>query len=317
MTVGGRFGAVLTAMATPFDAAGRLDVAGAAELARWLVSQGNDGLVVAGTTGESPTLSDEEKVGLWRAVATAVDVPVVAGTSTYDTVHSVRLTEAAVAAGAAGILAVTPYYNRPSQAGIAQHFRAVAAAAGGRPVLVYDIPVRTGRRVEPATLLRLGREGVIAGVKDATGDPAGAAALIADAPTGFELYSGNDGDTLALLAVGAVGTVSVEGHWATPEVAEMIAAFGKGDVSHARAVNAGLIPSHRYQSSEEAPNPVPTKVMLRVLGLPGGACRPPMGPEPEGLAEQAWAVLAGLGRPAVPAGRPAPAPAEPDRARLG
>ncbi|HLH46354.1 MAG TPA: dihydrodipicolinate synthase family protein, partial [Acidimicrobiales bacterium] len=168
----GRFGAVVAAMATPFDEAGRLDVDGAVRLARWLLDHGNDGLVLAGTTGESPTLSDDEKVELWRAVAGAVDRPVVAGTSTPDTAHSVELTAAAVGAGVAGILAVTPYYVRPSQAGIEAHLRAIAGAAGGRPVILYDIPVRTGRRVAPTTILRLAHDGVIAGMKDATGDPA-------------------------------------------------------------------------------------------------------------------------------------------------
>src|SRR5579875_3021715 len=290
----GRFGAV----ATPFDEAGRLDVDGAVRLARWLLDHGNDGLVLAGTTGESPTLSDDEKVELWRAVAGAVDRPVVAGTSTPDTAHSVELTAAAVGAGVAGILAVTPYYVRPSQAGIEAHLRAIAGAAGGRPVILYDIPVRTGRRVAPTTILRLAHDGVIAGMKDATGDPAGAARLIAEAPSGFELYSGNDGDTLPLLAVGAVGVISVESHWAGPELSEMVTAFWKGDVERARELNARLLPSHTYQSGDDAPNPVPTKAMLRVLGLPGGACRLPMGPEPTGLADAARQVLEGLGRPA-------------------
>ncbi len=303
MSGGGRFGSVLVAMATPFAPDGSLDLAGAARLARWLVDQGNDGLVVAGTTGESPTLSDEEKAQLWRAVAAAVDVPVVAGTSTADTAHSVELTRTAAQAGASGILAVTPYYNRPSQAGIEAHLRALKEAAGALPVLLYDIPVRTGRAVAPATILRLAAEGVIVGVKDATGNPAGAAALLAEAPAGFELYSGNDGDTLPLLAVGAVGTVSVESHWAAPEVAEMLAAFRKGDVAHARGLNARLVASHRFQSSDEAPNPLPTKAMLRVLGQPAGPCRGPMGPEPPGLADAARAVLAGLGRPAAVGGQ--------------
>jgi 4-hydroxy-tetrahydrodipicolinate synthase len=292
----GRFGAVLCAMATPFQPGGEIDVDGAVSLAKWLVAHGNDGLVVTGTTGESPTLSDDEKVAVWAAVAAAVDVPVIAGTSTADTAHSARLTEAAVAAGVDGILAVTPYYSRPSQAGIEGHVRAIAAAASGAPVLLYDIPVRTGRRVAPTTILRLAADGVIVGVKDATADPAGAASLIAAAPEGFELYSGNDGDTLALLAVGAVGVISVESHWAGPELAEMVGAFAKGDVDHARKINTSLLPSHRYQSTEEAPNPVPTKAMLRVLGLPGGACRAPLGPEPDGLADAALAVISGLGR---------------------
>ncbi len=292
----GRFGAVLVAMATPFDAAGGLDLDGAARLARFLVEQGNDGLVIAGTTGESPTLGDDEKSRLWRAVVSAVDVPVIAGTSTADTAHSAELTADALAAGVAGILAVTPYYSRPSQAGIEAHLRAIKDAAGDLPVLLYDIPVRTGRKVAPEVIVRLAAEGVLAGVKDATANPAGSAALVAEAPDGFELYSGNDGDTLPLLAVGAVGVISVESHWAAPEVGEMVGAFRKGDVDHARALNARLVPSHRFQSSEEAPNPVPTKAMLRVLGQPGGACRPPMGPEPPGLAEAAAGVLAGLGR---------------------
>jgi 4-hydroxy-tetrahydrodipicolinate synthase len=296
---GGRFGSVLVAMATPFDGNGELDVDGAACLARFLVDQGNDGLVVAGTTGESPTLSDDEKVRLWRAVVAAVDVPVLAGTSTADTAHSVELTAAAAGAGVAGILAVTPYYNRPSQAGIEAHLRAVKDAAGDLPVLLYDIPVRTGRAVASATTLRLAADGVLAGVKDATGNPAGTAALAAAAPVDFEIYSGNDADTLPLLAVGAVGSISVESHWAAPEVAEMIAAFAKGDVDDARALNARLVASHRYQSSDDAPNPVPTKAMLRVLGQPGGPCRPPMGPEPSGLADAAAEVLAGLGRPVL------------------
>jgi len=315
MPTTGRFGAVLAAMATPFDPEGRLDLDGAATLARWLVGHGNDGVVVAGTTGESPTLSDAEKRDLWRTVVSAVDAPVLAGTSTADTAHSVELTRAAAEAGVAGILAVTPYYSRPSQAGIEAHVRSVAAAASGLPVLLYDIPVRTGRRLAAETILRLAADGVVAGVKDATANPAGAAALLAGAPAGFELYSGNDADTLPLLAVGAVGVISVESHWAGPELAEMVAAFHKGDVEHARSLNVRLLASHQFQSSDEAPNPVPTKTMLRLLGLPGGACRPPLGPEPPGLAERAAAVLAGLGRgggeagggegrtgPAVPAG---------------
>jgi 4-hydroxy-tetrahydrodipicolinate synthase len=292
----GRFGAVVCAMATPFGADGSLDIEGAVHLAQWLVSHGNDGLVLTGTTGESPTLSDEEKVALWSAVAAAIEVPVVAGTSTSDTAHSAWLTEQAVAAGVDGILAVTPYYSRPSQAGIEAHMRAIGAAANGRPVILYNIPVRTGRLVTQATIVRLAADGVIAGVKDATADPAGAAALVAAAPDDFELYSGNDGDTLSLLAVGAVGVISVESHWAGLELAEMVAAFAKGDVDHARRINALLLPSHRYQSSDEAPNPVPTKAMLRLLGLPGGGCRLPLGPEPADLAGAARAVIAGLGR---------------------
>jgi 4-hydroxy-tetrahydrodipicolinate synthase len=178
--------------------------------------------------------------------------------------------------------------------------RAIAQAAGDLPVILYDIPARTGRRVAPATIVALASDGVIAGVKDATGEPASAAAVIADAPDGFELYSGNDGDTLPLLAVGAVGVISVESHWAGFELSEMVSAFVKGDVEEARRINATLLASHRFQSSDEAPNPIPTKTMLRVLSLPGGPCRPPVGPEPDTLAEEARALLARLGH-TVPA----------------
>jgi len=281
-------------MVTPFDDAGRLDTNGAEELARWLCGHGNDFLVLAGTTGESPVLSDAEKVELWRAVVGAVDAPVVAGTSTADTAHSVELTKAARQAGVAGILAVTPYYNRPSQAGIEAHVRAVGEAAADLPVLLYDIPVRAGRKVDPAVILRLAADGVICGVKDASANPAATAAVVAEGPSGFEVYSGNDGDTLPLLAVGAVGTISVESHWAGEVVSEMIASFHKGDVEHARAQNARLLASHSFQSSDEAPNPVPAKAMMRTLGLPSGQCRLPMGPAPAGLEDRARRVYADL-----------------------
>jgi 4-hydroxy-tetrahydrodipicolinate synthase len=286
-----RFGAVGCAMVTPFDGDGRLDVDGAVSLARWLCSNGNDFLVLAGTTGESPVLSDDEKVTLWRAVSEAVTVPMVAGTSTADTRHSVELTKLAAQAGAAGILAVVPYYNRPSQAGIGTHMRAIAAAAAPLPVLLYDIPVRTGRKAAQDLIVRLAEDGAIIGVKDATGNPASSAALLAAAPPSFELYSGNDSDTLPLLAVGAAGTISVESHWAGEQVGEMIAAFQKGDVEHARDINSRLIPSHLFQSTDDAPNPIPAKAMLRTLGLPGGECRPPMGPGPDGIEDRARRVF--------------------------
>jgi 4-hydroxy-tetrahydrodipicolinate synthase len=290
MPATGRFGAVGCAMVTPFDREGGLDVGGAVELGRWLCSHGTDFLVLAGTTGESPVLSDSEKVELWKEVTRSVGAPVVAGTSTADTSHSVELTAAARECGVAGILAVTPYYNRPSQAGIEAHMRAIGQAAGDLPVILYDIPVRSGRKVDPDVILRLASEGVIEGVKDATANPAGTAMLLASAPPTFEVYSGNDSDTLPLLAVGAVGTISVEAHWAGEVVSEMIGAFLKGDVDHARAQNARLIASHRFQSSDEAPNPVPTKAMLRTLGLPAGQCRLPMGVAPSGIEDQARLV---------------------------
>jgi len=294
MAGAGRFGAVLTAMVTPFDADGRLDLDGAAALARWLVGHGSEGLVVAGTTGESPVLSDAEKVALWRAVAEAVTAPVIAGSTTNDTAHSVEMTREAQQAGAAGILAVTPYYNRPSQAGLDAHFRAVASATD-LPVLVYDIPVRTGRKVAHETLVKLARDvPTIVGVKDAAGDPAASARLLAEVPTGFDLYSGDDALTLPLLAIGAVGVISVAAHWASEQIAEMISAFFKGDIDHARRVNAGLLESWSFQTGDTTPNPIPTKAMLRALGLPAGQCRLPLGPSPEGLEDRARDVLTRL-----------------------
>jgi 4-hydroxy-tetrahydrodipicolinate synthase len=294
MPVTGRFGAVGCAMVTPFDEQGALDVDAAVELACWLVAHGNDFLVLTGTTGESPALSDAEKERLWRAVTSAVAAPVVAGTSTSDTRHSVELTEVAVSAGASGILAVTPYYNRPSQAGIEAHIREIAKAADELPVLLYDIPVRTGRKVDQDVIVRLAGDGVIRGVKDATADPAASAALVAAAPDSFELYSGNDADTLPLLSIGAVGVISVEAHWAGEHVREMIAAFAKGDVDRAREINARLLPSHKFQSTDDAPNPLPAKAMMRTLGHKVGSCRLPMGVEPQGLGERARHVFSQL-----------------------
>jgi 4-hydroxy-tetrahydrodipicolinate synthase len=290
----GRFGAVLTAMVTPFDDDGALDVDGAATLARWLVDHGNDGLVVAGTTGESPVLSDAEKRDLWRAVSEAVTVPVIGGSGTNDTAHSIELTRAARESGAAGILAVTPYYSRPSQAGLSAHFRAIASATD-LPVLIYDIPIRTGRKVAHETLVSLARDvPTIVGVKDATGDPAGSARLLVDAPDGFDLYSGDDALTLPLLAIGASGVISVAGHWAGEEIAEMVSAFFKGDVDTARRTNARLLESWAFQSGELTPNPIPAKAMLRSLGLPAGQCRLPLGPAPDGLEQRAREVLRGV-----------------------
>lgn len=289
-----RFGQVLTAMVTPFDGEGRLDLDGARELARWLQDQGNDGLVVAGTTGEAPVLTDDERLALFAAVVEAVTIPVIAGTGTNDTAHSVHLTREAAALGAAGVLAVCPYYNRPSQAGIEAHIRAMAAAAD-LPVMVYDIPVRTGRKITTATLLRLFREvGNIVALKDAAGNPGETAVLIATGPAAMEVYSGDDALTLPLLAVGAVGTVGVATHWTAPDHREMLDLWAAGDVAGARAVNARMLPSFAFETGDDAPNPIPTKAMLRHLGLAVGEARLPMGPAPAFVVERAPQVWADL-----------------------
>ncbi|MGB3410886.1 MAG: 4-hydroxy-tetrahydrodipicolinate synthase [Microthrixaceae bacterium] len=288
------FGRVVTAMVTPFDERGDLDLVAAAELAQWLVENGSDGLVLSGTTGESPALTESEELVLFRTVREAVSVPIVAGTGSNSTVTAVEQTKRASELGVDGILTVTPYYNRPSQEGLVAHFTAVAAATE-LPVMLYDIPARTGRKIDTSTILRLANDVPnIVALKDAAGNAPETARLIAALPSGFEVYSGDDPMTLPLLAVGAVGVVSVSSHWVGRQMGEMIGAFFKGDVEAARRINAGLIPSFDYETSVEAPNPIPTKALLKVLGLKVGECRPPMGPAPAGLEDRARVVLEGL-----------------------
>jgi 4-hydroxy-tetrahydrodipicolinate synthase len=283
-------------MVTPFDDNLALDVDAAVAMARWLTDNGSDGLVLAGTTGEGPVLTDEEDDELWRAVAEAVTVPVVAGTGSNDTAHTIELTKRAERCGVAGALVVTPYYNRPGQAGLEAHFRAVAASTQ-LPILLYDIPIRAGRKIAHDTFVRLADVANIVGVKDAALDPAGSARLRAAMPESFEIYSGDDDQTLAMMATaGAVGVISVASHWAGPQIAEMIAAFEKGDVIGAREVNARLIPSWEFRGSDAAPSPIPTKAMMRVMGHAVGQCRLPIGPAPAGLEDRAREVLEQLQR---------------------
>jgi len=291
-----RFGRVLSAMVTPFDDDGDLDLDGARRLARWLQDQGHDGLVVTGTTGESPVLTDDERLSLYAAVCEAVTIPIVAGTGSNDTAHSVHLTAEATALGAAGILAVCPYYNRPAQAGIEAHMRAIAGATP-LPVMIYDIPVRSGRKMESATMLRLAREvpNVLA-LKDAAGNPGATASVIRDAPDGFEVYSGDDAMTLPLLAVGAVGAVGVATHWTAPDHQDLFDLWEKGDVAGARLVNARLLESFAFETGDDAPNPLPTKAVLRHLGLPAGQARLPMGPAPAWVDARVPEILANLDR---------------------
>jgi 4-hydroxy-tetrahydrodipicolinate synthase len=288
------FGRVVTAMVTPFDADERLDLDAAQQLARHLAAHGSDGLCVAGTTGEAPVLTDPERLDLIKAVAEAVTIPVLAGTTTNDTEHSVGLTRQAAGLGAAGILAVTPYYNRPSQAGLSGHFAAVAAATD-LPVVLYDIPVRTGRKISTETIVALHEAHAnIIGVKDAAGDPFGTAELLAVAPD-LLVMSGDDGLTLPLLAVGAAGVISVASHWVGETFGAMIEAFLAADLTRAKELNASMIPSFRYESSDQWPNPLPTKAILRSMSLPVGQCRLPMGPADAELDRRASELAASLG----------------------
>jgi 4-hydroxy-tetrahydrodipicolinate synthase len=292
-----RFGAIVTAMVTPFDPDGGVDLDGAAALAAWLVANGSDGLVLTGTTGEVSVLTDAEQLDVWRAVRDAVDVPLIGGSGSNDTSHAVALTSAAAGIGLDGVLLVTPYYNRPPQSGLDVHFRTVAAATD-LPVMLYDIPVRTGRKISSELLVRLATDVPnIVALKDASGDPAATAGVMAETPDDFELYSGDDALTLPLLALGAVGVVSVASHWAGVEMGRMVSAFAAGDHAAAIAANDALLASYAFEGSDDAPNPIPAKVMLGVLGQPAGQCRLPLGPPPAGLDDRARAVLAGRGRP--------------------
>jgi 4-hydroxy-tetrahydrodipicolinate synthase len=295
-----RFGRVITAMVTPFADDGALDLDAAVELARWLAAHGSDGLVLSGSTGESSVLTDDEKVSLWRAVAEAVTIPVLAGTGSNDTAHSVAMTRQAGSTGVDGVLVVTPYYNRPSQAGLHDHFRAVAEAAGDMPVVLYDIPIRSGRRIETSTMLRLAREvPAVVGLKDAAGDAPTTAHLVAQAPSGFEVYSGDDAMTLPLMSVGAVGVISVAGHWAAPRLRQVVDLFTAGDVAGAITANAELLDSFDFESTADYPNPLPAKAALRALGLRVGQCRLPMGAATPELDAMAAKIIDALGPPVV------------------
>ncbi len=236
------FGAVLTAMVTPFDRDGGLDLDAAQRLAAHLVDHGNDGVVVSGTTGEAPTTTDREKDALLRAVLEAVGdrATVVAGVGTYDTAQSVGLAEQAAKAGASGLLVVTPYYSKPPTEGLVQHFTAVADATE-LPVMLYDIPGRSGVRIGTPALLRLAEHPRVVAVKDAVGDLFAGSEVMSR--TGLTFYSGDDALNLGWLAHGAAGVVSVVGHVAGREYAAMVRAVDAGDLAEARRLHTTLIPA--------------------------------------------------------------------------
>jgi 4-hydroxy-tetrahydrodipicolinate synthase len=268
------FGRVLTAMVTPFDVAGALDLDKAAELAAYLVDeQGNDALVISGTGGEAPTTSDAEKSDLLTAVVDAVGdrAQVVAGVGTFDTVHTVHLAEQAAKAGAHGLLVVTPYYSKPPQSGVLAHFRAVADATD-LPVLVYDIPGRTATPIDTATLIELAGHDRIVGVKDAKGDLAGTARVLAETDLAF--YSGNDADTLPLLSIGAVGVVGTSTHFCGRETKAMIEAYERGDVAEALRLHRQLLPI--YTGIFRTQGTILVKAGLRLRGFDVGPVRLPL-----------------------------------------
>ena len=269
------FGRLLTAMVTPFDSGGRVDLETASSLARHLVDTGNDGIVVTGTTGESPTLSDEEKVALYRTVVAAVGsrATVVAGTGTYDTAHSVHLSQAAAEVGVHGVMAVTPYYSRPPQTGLEAHFTAIADATE-LPVLLYNIPSRTGRLIKASTVIRLAAHERIVAVKDATADLTHSTAVVAGSPEGFAVYAGDDNATLPLMSIGGVGVVSVAAHVVGRRMKLMIEAFVDGKVEEAAALHRRLAEVFRLLFVE--PNPIPVKAGLRLVGIDAGKPRLPL-----------------------------------------
>jgi len=289
-----RFGRVLTAMVTPFDQSGDINYPVVEQLAKFLVANGSDGLVVAGSTGEGTSLSDAEKLDLAACVVESVTVPVLVGSTGADTARSVELTSRVAATGAAGILATTPAYARPSQLGIAGHLTAIAHATP-LPVMLYDIPSRTGRKIHSETTITLARANAnIVALKDASGDLAQAARTKAQLGEGFDLYSGDDSLLLDFMAIGGAGIVSVSAHWAGPEFAQMVTAVLNDDWESARSINARLSRSNKWEGTEEYPNPMPSKAALRYLGLPVGECRLPHAPSDDVLNAQAADVVGEL-----------------------
>jgi len=289
------FGRVLTAMVTPFAADGSIDFDVAIQVAEHLVATGSDGLVLAGSTGEGGSLSDTEKLELFACIAGAVEVPVLAGTSSSDTARSVRLTAEVAATGATGILATTPAYARPSQVGIAAHLGAIASSTE-LPIMLYDIPSRTGRKIASATTIELvNKHSNIIAMKDASGDVVAAAHTKAVLGDRLALYSGDDSMLLPFLAVGAVGIVSVAAHWAGREFAALVASVERGDWDEARRINEWLAPSCAFESTEIYPNPMPSKAALRALGIAVGDCRLPHPPSDAALDDAAIGVITTLG----------------------
>jgi 4-hydroxy-tetrahydrodipicolinate synthase len=270
-----RFGTLLTAMVTPFASDGSLDLPAAARLANHLVDAGCDGLVISGTTGESPTTTDAEKLALLQAVLEAVGdrARVIAGAGTYDTAHSVQLAKACAAEGAHGLLVVTPYYSRPPQAGLIAHFTAVADATP-LPVLLYDIPPRSVVPIEFETLRTLAAHPNIVGVKDAKGDLHAGAQLMAE--TGLVYYSGDDALNLPWLAMGATGFISVISHLAAGQLRDLLSAFASGDVTTARKINVAISPLCNAMS--RVGGVTMSKAGLRLQGIEVGDPRLPQVP---------------------------------------
>ena len=284
-------GGVLTAIATPFDERGGIDFDAFQRLAQHLVDHGSDGLVVSGTTGECPTLTDGERLDLLRAAIEAVGAraTVVAGTGTYSTAHSIELTEQAHAAGADAMLVVTPYYNKPPQRGIVAHFEAVARATD-RPVVVYNIPSRVVVNIEPETFTRLAEIENLRAVKQAYDDLEHARHIVG---LGLELYAGDDNILQPFLELGGTGGICVHTHVVGPQVAEQVRAVRDGDLERAREIDRELEPA--YDLLRVAPNPIAIKAALNLLGQDAGTLRLPLVPATDEELAQIRTCLARLG----------------------
>jgi len=283
------FGRVSTAMVTPFDKKGNLDFSKTATLINYLIENGSDSLVLAGTTGESPTLSAEEKIALLRHVVKVVDkrVPVIMGTGSNNTYASIELTRRAEANGADAVMLVAPYYSKTNQEGLYQHFKAIADSTS-LPVMLYNIPGRSAVNIEPETICRLSKISNIVAVKEASGNLNAMTEIIANTDADFRLYSGDDALTLPVLSIGGAGVVSVASHVVGNEMQQMIQSFFTGDLREAAREHQRLLPL--ITALFAAPNPAPVKTALQLSGIDVGSVRLPLVP----LTEQERTTLSDL-----------------------
>ncbi|MFD2682774.1 4-hydroxy-tetrahydrodipicolinate synthase [Bacillus seohaeanensis] len=283
------FGRISTAMVTPFDNRGNIDFTKTTQLINYLINHGTDSLVVAGTTGESPTLTKEEKVALFHHVVKVVDgrIPVIAGTGSNNTHASIELTKKAEEAGVDAVMLVAPYYNKPSQEGLYLHFKTIAEATN-LPVMIYNIPGRSSINIVPETIIRLSKIENITAVKEASGDLDAMTEIIANTPEDFLLYSGDDGLTLPVLSIGGTGIVSVASHVIGSEMKEMITVFHSGEVEKAAKIHQKILPIMKGLFT--SPSPTPVKTALQMKGLDVGSVRLPLLP----LTEQERTALSQL-----------------------
>jgi len=271
------FGRILTAMVTPFDNCGEIDWTATENLINYLIANGTDGLVVSGTTGESPTLSDEEKVQLFKFAVKVVDgrIPVIAGTGSYNTKASIELTKQAENAGVDGIMLVTPYYNKPSQEGMYEHFRAIALETT-LPIILYNVPGRSVVNLSVETVVKLSQIKNIVAIKEASGNLGAMAEMIENTADDFSLYSGDDGLTIPVLSIGGTGVISVASHIIGNEMQSMIKKFQLGSIQEAARDHRRLLPIMKILFA--TPNPTSVKAALNLNGIPVGGVRLPMTP---------------------------------------